>query len=277
MQGVAMITLHPGFPESSAAPSDVDDQVVGGARIVIVDDDPGLRELLTEFLVDHGLRAEAVESGAALRAWLAHHACDLVVLDMMMPGEDGLSVLRSLTQSGDAPAVIMFSALAGEVDRVVALELGADDYVTKPSSPREILARIRSVLRRRGAATPAPSAAPEPVANEAAPSARIEAYSFAGWTLNCRMRTLHTPDGTAVRLTDGEFQLLNVFVSQPQVVHTRDDMIAQSGRAESLSRGRTIDVNISRLRRKLQAFDATEIIRTVRGNGYILMPDVVRS
>ena len=91
------------------------------------------------------------------------------------------------------------------------------------------------------------------------------------------MRTLHTPDGTAVRLTDGEFQLLNVFVSQPQVVHTRDDMITQSGRAESLSRGRTIDVNISRLRRKLQAFDATEIIRTVRGNGYILMPDVVRS
>ncbi|MEG3082714.1 response regulator [Sphingomonas sp. PB2P12] len=271
-----MIAHHIGFIPRQSAPSDVDDHV-GSARIVIVDDDPGLRELLTEFLVDHGLRAEAVESGAALRSWLVRHPCDLVVLDMMMPGEDGLSVLRTLTQSGEAPAVIMFSALAGEVDRVVALELGADDYVTKPSSPREILARIRSVLRRRGAAAPAPSGSPEPAAATAPPSARTEAYTFAGWTLNSRMRTLYTPDGTAVRLTDGEFQLLSVFVSQPQVVHTRDDMIARSGRAESMSRGRTIDVNISRLRRKLQAFDSTEIIRTVRGNGYILMPDVVES
>lgn len=272
-----MIAHQPGFAQGHLAPNDNDDHAAGVAQIVIVDDDPGLRELLTEFLTDHGLRTAAVESGSALRTWLACHACDLVVLDMMMPGEDGLSVLRSLTQSGHAPAVIMFSALAGEVDRVVALELGADDYVTKPSSPREILARIRSVLRRRGASAPAPSDAPKPVVTEAPPPVRIEAYLFSGWTLNCRMRTLHTPDGTVVRLTDGEFQLLNVFVSQPQVVHTRDDMIAQSGRAESMSRGRTIDVNISRLRRKLQAFDSTEIIRTVRGNGYILMPDVVQS
>lgn len=275
MQGHTMIANHQNLPTRPTAPCDGDDHAVASARIVIVDDDPGLRELLTEFLVDHGLRAEAVESGAALRARLSRHPCDLIVLDMMMPGEDGLSVLRTLTQGGDAPAVIMFSALAGEVDRVVALELGADDYVTKPSSPREILARIRSVLRRRGAGASASLAAPEPIGGDSRPPARIEAYTFAGWMLNCRMRTLHTPDGTAVRLTDGEFQLLNVFVSQPQIVHSRDDMIAQSGRAESMSRGRTIDVNISRLRRKLQAFDATEIIRTVRGNGYILMPDVV--
>jgi two-component system OmpR family response regulator len=229
-----------------------------GARIVVVDDDPGLRDLLTEFLVDHGLRAEAVDGGAALRTLLRRSSCDLVVLDMMMPGEDGLSVLRTLVQDASAPAVIMFSALGSEVDRVVALEMGADDYVTKPSSPREILARIRSVLRRRGTRP-----------------ATVEASHFAGWTLDCRMRVLHAPDGAVVRLTDGEYLLLHAFVSEPQTVHSRDDMIARSGRTESMARGRTIDVNISRLRRKLLAFDPTEIIRTVRGNGYVFMPTVV--
>jgi two-component system OmpR family response regulator len=248
------------------------------ARIVIVDDDPGLRELLTEFLVDHGLRAEAVDSGAALRSRLGRSPCDLIVLDMMMPGEDGLSVLRTLAHGADSPAVIMFSALAGEVDRVVALELGADDYVTKPSSPREILARIRAVLRRReaGSAVTATSYAPmSPADGTSSHSAPADTFAFAGWTLNCRMRVLHAPDGTSVRLTDGEFQLLNAFVSEPQKVHSRDEMIARSGRTESMARGRTIDVNISRLRRKLQAFDPAEIIRTVRGNGYIFMPTVV--
>ena len=172
----------------------------------------------------------------------------------------------------------MFSALASEVDRVVALELGADDYVTKPSSPREILARIRSVLRRRGTASAGTSTGimsnVELGAEHMVTSAHGTVFGFAGWTLDCRMRTLRAPDGTMVRLTDGEFQLLNVFVSQPQTVHSRDDMITRSGRAESRARGRTIDVNISRLRRKLLAFDAVEIIRTVRGNGYIFMPTV---
>ncbi len=244
-------------------------------RIVIVDDDPGLRELLTEFLVDHGLRAEAVESGAALRSRLDRSPCDLVVLDMMMPGEDGLSVLRTLAQDGDAPAVIMFSALAGEVDRVVALELGADDYVTKPSSPREILARIRSVLRRRGNGATGGAISVGTSAGVPARVASVEAFAFAGWRLDTRMRLLHAPDGTTVRLTDGEFQLLNIFVMEPQKVHSRDEMIERSGRSDSTARGRTIDVNISRLRRKLLAVDPVEIIRTVRGNGYVFMPAVV--
>jgi two-component system OmpR family response regulator len=255
-----------------------DDPQPESARIVIVDDDPGLRELLTEFLVDHGLRAEAVDSGAALRSRLGRSPCDLIVLDMMMPGEDGLSVLRTLAHGADSPAVIMFSALAGEVDRVVALELGADDYVTKPSSPREILARIRSVLRRRGAGSAMAATSYAPISSSdctSSHSASVDTFAFAGWTLNCRMRVLHAPDGTSVRLTDGEFQLLNAFVSEPQKVHSRDEMIARSGRTENMARGRTIDVNISRLRRKLQAFDPAEIIRTVRGNGYIFMPTVV--
>ncbi|RZM32473.1 MAG: response regulator [Sphingomonas sp.] len=242
------------------------------ARIVIVDDDPGLRDLLTGFLVDHGLQAEAVESGAALRQRLGQSPCDLIVLDMMMPGEDGLSVLRTLPQGAGAPGVIMFSALGGEIDRVVALELGADDYVTKPSSPREILARIRSVLRRRGMGG---AVTDSPAVVEGAHLGAIDIFAFAGWALDCRMRVLHAPDGTPIRLTDGEYQLLVAFVSEPQVVHSRDAMIARSGRTESMARGRTIDVNISRLRRKLLAFDPTEIIRTVRGDGYMFMPAVV--
>lgn len=257
-QGTAFVTSEPAQPE--------------GARIVIVDDDPRLRELLVEFLLDHGLQVEAVDSGAALRARLGRSPCDLIVLDMMMPGEDGLSVLRTLPQGTAAPGVIMFSALGGEVDRVVALELGADDYVTKPSSPREILARIRSVLRRRGIGVTPPDA---PAVVDALHGGATGTFAFAGWMLDCRMRLLHAPDGAIVRLTDGEYQLLNVFVSEPQTVHTRDDMIARSGRTESMARGRTIDVNISRLRRKLLAFDPSEIIRTVRGNGYIFMPVVV--
>lgn len=265
-----MISNQTGIAGPATVPFDGDQRTAPGARIIIVDDDPGLRELLTAFLVDHGLRAEAVENGAGLRARLRQWPCDLVVLDMMMPGEDGLSVLRSLSQGADAPAVIMFSALAGEIDRVVALELGADDYVTKPSSPREILARIRSVLRRRGAGVvPAKTAA----ATVEAP-AQIEVYRFAGWTFNVRMRALNAPDGAAVRLTEGEFRLLNAFVSQPRKIHSRKDMIGHSGRDGTTSRGRTIDVNISRLRRKLLEFDDVELIRTVRGNGYVFLPDV---
>lgn len=277
MQGGSM-TIHPPLlaQSANAMPIDSSHAVDESARIVIVDDDPGLRELLTGFLVDHGLHAEAVESGAALRARLCQRPCDLVVLDMMMPGEDGLSVLRTLTQTRDAPSVIMFSALSGEVDRVVALELGADDYVTKPSSPREILARIRSVLRRRTSGVSKPEAAASGVSVEPVTSnTATKTVGFAGWKLNCRMRTLDAPDGNRVRLTEGEFLMLDAFVASPQTIKSRDDMIASAGKSENTLRSRTIDVNISRLRRKMQRHDDTEIIRTVRGNGYIFMPDVV--
>ncbi|MEG3086994.1 response regulator [Sphingomonas sp. PB4P5] len=268
-----MITNHAGFDDPLISLRQASDQLTDeSARVIIVDDDPGLRELLTEFLIDHGLRAEGVDSGAALRAKLSQRPCDLIVLDMMMPGENGLSVLRALPRGGGAPGVIMFSALASEVDRVVALELGADDYVTKPSSPREILARIRSVLRRRSAGGVGVGAtASAPVT---APPLHVETYAFGGWTLNCRMRTLRAPDGTAVRLTDGEFQLLNAFVSKPQKIHSRDEMMMHAGKGDSMLRGRTIDVAISRLRRKMQSFDHAEIIRTVRGNGYSFLPEI---
>ncbi|MEG3169789.1 response regulator [Sphingomonas sp. LB3N6] len=251
-----------------------EDTAYHAARIIIVDDDPGLRELLTEFLVDNGLGVEAVSSGAALRARLVQRPCDLVILDMMMPGEDGLSVLRGLAQFADPPGVIMLSALSSEVDRVVALEMGADDYVTKPSTPREILARIRSVLRRRNRTTA--TGTDVGIIAEPGEAARYNTtYRFAGWTLNCRMRSLQAPGGEIVSLTEGEFQMMDAFVTHPHAVHTREDMIALSGRADTSSKDRTIDVNISRLRRKLAAFDRTEIIRTVRGKGYLFIADVI--
>lgn len=272
----------PAWPEDTAH-DQADDAGYHAARIIIVDDDPGLRELLTEFLVDNGLGVEAVSSGVALRARLSQRPCDLVILDMMMPGEDGLSVLRSLTQTDDAPGVIMLSALSSEVDRVVALEMGADDYVTKPSTPREILARIRSVLRRRsrtstGAGGGLHTGGEIGTSFESGTSARVYAtYRFAGWTLNCRMRSLQAPGGEIVSLTESEFQMMDAFVTHPHAVHSREDMIALSGRADTSSKDRTIDVNISRLRRKLAAFDSTEIIRTVRGKGYLFIADVVGS
>lgn len=263
--------------QEDTAHDQADDAGYHAARIIIVDDDPGLRELLTDFLVDNGLGVEAVASGVALRARLSQQPCDLVILDMMMPGEDGLSVLRSLTQTDDPPGVIMLSALSSEVDRVVALEMGADDYVTKPSTPREILARIRSVLRRRSRTST--GAGNEIGASfESGSSARVYAtYRFAGWTLNCRMRALQAPGGEIVSLTESEFQMMDAFVTHPHTVHSREDMIALSGRADTSSKDRTIDVNISRLRRKLAAFDSTEIIRTVRGKGYLFIADVLGS
>ncbi|MFC3580382.1 response regulator [Sphingomonas hylomeconis] len=270
-----MINNHSGLIGPAAAVSyDGDYLATDSARIIIVDDDPGLRELLTDFLVGHGLRAEAVDSGAALRARLAQRSYDLIVLDMMMPGEGGLSVLRALPQGKDAPGVIIFSALASEIDSVVALELGADDYVIKPSSPREILARIRSVMRRRNHG----AASAEPVGGKVdTPRTQVEIYAFAGWTFNCRMRALHAPDGTSVRLTEGDFLLLDAFLSNPKKVHSRDEMMAHVGKGEGSLRGRTIDVAISRLRRKLLSFDRVEIIRTVRGNGYSFLPEIICS
>lgn len=241
------------------------------SRIVIVDDDPGIRELLTEFLVDNGLGAEAVASGAALRDRLRQRGCDLIILDLMMPGEDGLSVLRSLMQTEDRPGIIMLSAVASEVDRIVALEMGADDYVIKPASPREILARIRSVLRRRALQG---SGVDDSIEDEADVLPFNNRYSFAGWLLDCRMRTLTAPDGSAVLITDGEFNLLMTFVTDPQTVHTREQLAALAGKPKPDANDRTIDVSVSRLRRKLAGPNNEELVRTVRGQGYLFLPEV---
>lgn len=241
-----------------------------GARIVIVDDDPGVRELLTEFLVENGFGAEAVANGAALRDRLERRECDLIVLDIMMPGEDGLSILRSLMHDADGPGIIMLSAISSEIDRIVALEMGADDYVLKPSTPREIMARIRSVLRRRagtaarGGAISVGHAAPAPT----------DCFAFAGWTFDSRRRKLTAPGGAIVAVTETEYRMLAIFLRDPQVVHSRENLADLTGRDNPHCNDRTIDVHVSRLRRKLSVNGGEEIIRTVRNRGYLFLPRV---
>jgi two-component system OmpR family response regulator len=231
--------------------------------ILVVDDDPDLRKLIGDFLVGHGYRVEVAENAAAMRVSLAKQRPDLVILDVMMPGEDGLSAARRLITEG-GPPVIMLSALGSDTDRIIGLEVGADDYLPKPCNPRELLARVRAVLRRRAA--PAPEGAPTD-------SAR---YEFAGWRLDLMRRELRDPAGTFINLSDGEFALLRTFVEHPQRVLSRDQLI-------DITRGRNIEVydraidsQISRLRRKLNERVEAELIRTVRNEGYMLLAKVTR-
>ncbi len=233
------------------------------ARIVVVDDDPGIRELVSEFLGRHGYEVETAADSASLNRALARAPADLLVLDVMMPGEDGLAICRRLAAQ-PGPAVIMLSAMGEETDRIVGLELGADDYLPKPCNPRELLARVRAVLRRRG----------EPRAADGSIGARCE---FAGWRLDLVRRELRTPDAVIVNLSGGEFSLLRVFVERPQRVLTRDQLLDLARGPDSDAYDRAIDVQISRLRRKLDdGVSGAELIRTVRNEGYMFMAKVDR-
>ena len=236
-------------------------------RLLIVDDDPGIRELTAGYLIAHGYLVDVAEDGAAMRAALSQHDYALVVLDVMMPGEDGLSLLRSLDRA-TAPPIIIVSVIGEEVDRIVGLEMGADDYVAKPANPRELLARIRSVLRRDG--------------GRAVPSSIGPArggLGFAGWRLDPLARELFDPDEVLIQLSDGEFRLLMALVDHPRRVLTRDFLLDQSRGANAEHFDRAIDVQVSRLRRKLARTDGRggdELIRTVRNEGYMFTVDVER-
>ncbi len=233
------------------------------ARIVVVDDDPGIRELVSDFLGKHGFDVETAADGAGLGRALATRPADLVVLDVMLPGEDGLQICRRLASS-DGPAVIMLSAMGEETDRIVGLELGADDYLPKPCNPRELLARVRAVLRRRGEPRPA----------EGALGAQCE---FAGWRLDLVRRELRSPEGVVVNLSGGEFSLLRTLVERPERVLTRDQLLDLARGPDSDAYDRAIDVQISRLRRKLDnGREGGELIRTVRNEGYMFMAKVAR-
>ena len=236
-------------------------------RILIVDDDEGIRTLIAEFLGRHGYRAETADGAAAMRAALAKAPADLIVLDVMMPGEDGLSALRGLQGQENAPPVIMLSAVGTDIDRIIGLELGADDYLVKPCNPRELLARIRTVLRRRGAGV-RPALAPTG-----------EALTFDGWRLDLLSRAVTDPVGAEIALSDGEFRLLRALAEHSRRVLTRDQLLDYSGSGEeSDSYDRAIDVQVSRLRRKLTAGQGGEaLIRTVRSEGYMFTALVRRA
>lgn len=224
----------------------------GNPLILVVDDDGDLRTLITDFLRANGLRVESAADGAEMDARIAAERPDLIVLDLMMPGEDGLSILRRVRKPG-GPAVIMLSAMGEDTDRIIGLEVGADDYLPKPCNPRELLARIRAVLRRRG--------------EEAAAAGTSGAVRrFGAWTLDIVQREVRRLDAPAAPLTDAEFRVLAAFLDRPQRVLSRDQLIEAGKGVDSDVFDRAIDVTISRLRKKLGPDDP---IRTIRNEGYM--------
>ncbi|WP_375196984.1 response regulator [Sphingobium sp.] len=251
-------------PSPATVPATMD-----GSRILVVDDDAGIRALLSDFLEQHGFAVTAVGNGAAMDRAMAADGFDIAVLDVMMPGEDGLSILRRLTARG-GPPVIMLSAIGSDVDRIVGLEMGAEDYLPKPCNPRELLARIRTVLRRH-----------RRVAEAREPQG--EKLRFAGWQADMTTRLLTDPDNVVVTLTDGEFRLLRAFIEHPRRVLSRDQLLDYSAGNDSESYDRAIDVQVSRLRRKLERGakaggprndGADELVRTIRNEGYMFTAEV---
>ena len=241
-------------------------------RILAVDDDPSIRELVSDLLTDNGYAAVTVENGAQMEAVLATTPVDLVILDVRLPGDDGFTLARTLRSRSHLP-IIMLTGKDHEVDRVLGLELGADDYLVKPFSPRELLARIRAVLRRHELAA-------EPAAgNGAAPAsprnAEPRAYQFAGWELNTGTRRLTSPRNERVDLTNSEYSLLVTLLRAPRNVLSRDQLL-EGSRMHADIFDRSIVVQILRLRRKIEKNPKEpELIRTERSAGYFLDAEVV--
>jgi two-component system, OmpR family, response regulator len=234
------------------------------ARVLIVDDDGQIRQLLAGFLKENGLDVALARDGNEMRAALSGQTIDLVVLDLMLPGTGGLDLCRELRRTSSVP-VIMLTAKGNDTDRIVGLEVGADDYLAKPFNPRELLARINAVLRRsRGDAG-------------AVPSVR-GAYAFDSWRVDLARRELINPEGALVALSGAEFDLLIAFMESPNRVLSRDWLLETARNRMADVFDSSVDVLVSRLRRKIeQGSDGVEVIKTVRGAGYLFMPKVTRA
>ena len=231
-------------------------------HVLVVDDDAELRKLLGEYLERSGFRVSLATDGREMRRRLEQSRPDIVVLDLMLPGDSGLALCRDL-RAGSSLPVIMLTARADEVDRIVGLEMGADDYLAKPFSPRELLARIKSILRRTRGLPPG--------------RGDVHRLRFAGWTLDLAARQLVAPDGVVVALSGAEFRLLTVFVDHPNRVLDRNQLMDLTVGRDGTPLDRSIDVQVSRLRVRLRD-DAREprIIKTVRSEGYVLAATVER-
>ncbi|HLT25418.1 MAG TPA: response regulator [Zeimonas sp.] len=232
-------------------------------HVLAVDDDPSIRDLLATYLAQNEMRVTAVADGNGLQETLAREAIDLVVLDLRLPGEDGLQIMHRIRQRSSIP-ILLLTGVAEEADRVMGLELGADDYLTKPFSPRELLARIRALLRRAKAQ-----------ASVAERVAEVRAWRFGDWELNVGLRKLRAQDGRIVELTNGEFSLLAAMLSAPRRILSRDQLLELSRLHNAEVYDRTIDVQILRLRRKIEDDPSRpKYIRTERGAGYVFDADV---
>lgn len=230
------------------------------STILVVDDDAQILELVARFLRSCGFTVRTARDGGDMTATLAERQVDLIVLDLMLPGTNGLDLCRELRKTSSVP-VVMLTAKGDDVDRITGLEIGADDYLAKPFNPRELLARVNAVLRRTAA-------------NLTQPGRRHRGFGFAGWKLDVLKRELTRSDGVVVDLSAGEFDLLVTFLEAPQRVLSRDYLLDTARNRELEPFDRAIDVQVSRLRRKIE--DGGELIKTVRGAGYIFAPDVER-
>jgi two-component system, OmpR family, response regulator len=231
-------------------------------HILVVDDQQEICDLVQEYLTGEGYRVSAAHDGPGMRRVLSQHQVDLVILDLMLPGEDGLTLARGL-RSESAIGIIILTGRGETVDRIIGLEMGADDYLPKPFHLRELLARVKSVLRRVQSRT---GEGPQPARSHA---------RFAGWNLDLSSRELLSPTGEEIRLTTGEFDLLTAFVNNANQVLSRDRLLDLARNREAGPFDRTIDVQVGRLRRKLEDDPQNpNLIKTVRGSGYIFTPAV---
>jgi two-component system phosphate regulon response regulator OmpR len=234
----------------------------GKTKVLVVDDDARLRDLLNRYLGEQGYNVRTVSNSTEMNRQLARERYDLMILDLMLPGEDGLSICRRLRGANEDMPIIMLTAKGDEVDRIVGLEVGADDYLPKPFNPRELVARMQAVLRRR-----------PPPAPPGAPSADTQIAEFGEFHLNLATRTL-TKNGEEVPLTTGEFALLKVLVQHPRVPLSRDKLMELARGREFGAFDRSIDVQISRLRRLVEPDPSKPAyIQTVWGFGYVFIPD----
>lgn len=248
MNGV--LTQVSATPENTSIPP---------AHVLVVDDDPSVRQMVVDYLGDNEMQVTALARGRDIADVTAREMIDILILDLRLPGEDGMEIARRIRADSNMP-IIMLTGRKEEADRVMALELGADDYMTKPFSPRELLARIRALLRR--------SRAQETVAEGLA---KVRAYRFAGWELSVRVRRLKSPRGETITLRNAEFNLLAAFLASPQQVLSRAQLLGMSHVHDDEVYDRAIDTQVGRLRKKLEEHGTgAQVIRTERGVGYVL-------
>ncbi len=228
-------------------------------NILIVDDDEEIRTLLADFLGQHHMQVSLAEDGDAMKACLQQQKFDLMILDVMLPGEDGLTLCRKVRAHSNMP-IIMLTAMGEDTDRIIGLEIGADDYIAKPFNPRELLARIKAILRRT---------------TDEEPKRQQSVVKFSNWTFDLDGRRLISPDDLEVTLSAGEYDLLVVFVKQPKVVLSRDQLLDLTKNRSAGPFDRSIDVQISRIRQKIETQPKNpQLIKTVRGGGYVFTSDV---